>query len=96
MVEHHIDTVNGITYYDQSQVKLPSRSDLDDLDFLVMNDHARVAEIAAHSELQEKMAYGPREIDLIIDFLNALPDPASVDNRDDVPASVPSRLSLAE
>ena len=96
VVEHHIDTVNGLTYYDQSQAKLPSRSDLDDLDFLVMNNPAQVAEIAAHSELQEKMAYRPREIDLIIDFLNALTDPSSVDNRDDVPASVPSGLSLAE
>ena len=31
-----------------------------------------------------------------IEFLDALTDPARVDNRDDVPASVPSGLTLAE
>jgi len=96
VVEHHIDTVKGISNYDQSQAKLPSRSDLDELDFIVMNDPARVAEIAAHTELPDAMEYSPRDVDRIIDFLNALTDPGSVDNRDDVPASVPSGLTLAE
>jgi cytochrome c peroxidase len=95
-VEHHVDTVNAVTNYDQSQAKLPSRPDLDALDFIVMDDPSRVAEIAAHSELQDTMRYGPKDIDLIIDFLNALTDPNSVDNRDDVPARVPSGLTLAE
>jgi cytochrome c peroxidase len=95
VVEHHIDTVNGITNYDQGQAKLPSRPDLDALDFIVMDDPARVAEIADHTELPI-MEYKPKDIDLIIDFLNALTDPGSVDNRDDVPASVPSGLTLAE
>lgn len=95
VVEHHIDTVNGITNYDQSQAKLPSRPDLDALDFIVMDDPARVATIAAHTELPA-MDYKPKDVDRIIDFLNALTDPSSVDNRDDVPASVPSGLTLAE
>lgn len=95
MVEHHIDTVNGITHYDQNQAKLPSRTDLDALDFIVMDDPARVAEIAAYTELP-KMKYSPKDVDRIIDFLNALTDPASVDNRDDVPMRVPSGLTLAE
>ncbi len=95
MVEHHINTVKGINNYDQLQAKLPSRADLDALDFIVMNDPARVAEIATHTELHG-MSYSPKEVDRIIDFLNALTDPSSVDNRDDVPASVPSGLTLAE
>ena len=96
VVEHHIDTVKGITYYDQSQAKLPSRPDLDAEDFIVMDDPTRVAEIAAHTELPDAMEYSPRDVDRIIDFLNALTDPSSVDNRDDVPARVPSGLTLAE
>ena len=95
MVEHHIDTVKGITNYDQSQAKLPSRPDLDVLDFIVMDDPARVAEIAAYTELP-KMKYSPKDVDRIIDFMNALTDPSSIDNRDDVPANVPSGLTLAE
>ncbi len=96
IVEHHIDTVKGINNYDQSQAKLPSRPDLDALDFIVMDDPARIAEIAAHTELPDAMAYRPRDVDRIIDFLNALTDPSSVDNRDDVPMRVPSGLTLAE
>ena len=61
-----------------------------------MNDTARVAEIAAHSELQEPLDYSPSEIDLLIEFLNALTDPDSVDNRDDVPTTVPSGLPVAD
>ena len=96
IVEHHIDTVKGINNYDQSQAKLPSRPNLDALDFIVMDDPARVAEIAAHTELPDAMAYESGDVDRIIDFLNALTDPGSVDNRDDVPARVPSGLTLAE
>ena len=95
VVEHHIDTVNGITHYDQDQAKLPSRPDLDALDFIVMDDPARVTAIADQTELPT-MEYKAKDIDRIIDFLNALTDPGSVDNRDDVPASVPSGLTLAE
>jgi len=95
MVQHHINTVKGINNYDWLQVKLPSRADLDALDFIVMNDPARVAEIAAHTELHG-MSYSSKDVDRIIDFLNALTDPSSVDNRDDEPASVPSGLTLAE
>ena len=95
VVEHHIDTVKGISNYDQNQAKLPSRPDLDALDFIVMDDPDRVANIAAYSELPP-MGYKPKDVDRIIDFLNALTDPNSVDNRDDVPARVPSGLTLAE
>jgi cytochrome c peroxidase len=96
VVEHHIDTEKGINNYDQSQAKFPSRPDLDAEDFIVMDDPDRVAEIAAHTELPDAMEYSPRDVDRIIDFLNALTDPSSIDNRDDVPASVPSGLTLAE
>jgi hypothetical protein len=36
------------------------------------------------------------DVDRIIDFLHALTDPASIDLRNDTPASVPSGLTLAE
>ena len=96
VVEHHIDTIKGVSNYDQSQAKLPSRSDLDALDFVVMNDPSRVAEIAARTELPAPMKYNRRDVDRIIDFLHALTDPSSIDNRDDVPVRVPSGLTLAE
>lgn len=96
VVEHHIDSFNGISNYDQSQAWLPSREELDAQDFIVMNDKPRAGEIAASTELPDGMAYSPGDIDQIIDFLNALTDPSSVDNRDDVPTRVPSGLALAD
>jgi cytochrome c peroxidase len=96
IVEHHLDTVKGISYYDKSQAKLPSRPDLNAVEFVLLGDPTPVAEIAAHTELPDSMAYSPRDVDQIIDFLNALTDPSSIDNRDDVPARVHSGLTLAE
>ncbi|MDH5445158.1 MAG: cytochrome-c peroxidase [Gammaproteobacteria bacterium] len=95
VVEHHMNTVKGISNYDQSQAVLPSRGDLDQHDFVLMNDASRVAEIAAYSELQP-MNYNHYEIEKIIDFLYALTDRGSVDMRDDLPKRVPSGLTLAE
>jgi cytochrome c peroxidase len=40
--------------------------------------------------------YSDEDVDRIIDFLHALTDPASIDLRNDTPASVPSGLTLAE
>ncbi|MCK4586360.1 MAG: cytochrome-c peroxidase, partial [Gammaproteobacteria bacterium] len=93
VVEHKLDTVNALHNYDQGQAVLPSRADLDSLDFITMNDPDRVDFIALHNELQP-MTYSEEDVDRIIDFLNALTDPGSVDLRKDVPASVPSGLPL--
>ncbi len=95
VVEHHIDTISALYNYDQSQAVLPSRDDLDALDFITMNDPERVDFIAAHNELPP-MAYSDEDVDRIIDFLNALTDPSSIDLRSDVPKRVPSGLPLAE
>lgn len=95
VVEHHVDPVDRLWNYDQSQAKLPSHPDLEALDFVVMNDLSRVAEIASRSELS-RMEYSDRDIDRILDFLHALTDPSSLDNRDDLPAIVPSGLPLAD
>jgi len=95
VVEHHLDTVNSLYNYDQSQVVLISREDLDSQDFITMNDPERVEFIASHNELSP-MQYSEKDVDRIIDFLNALTDPSSIDLRSDVLGSVPSGLPLIE
>jgi len=100
VVEHHIDAVidpvNTLESYEQGQAVLPSRPDLDDLDFMVMNDHDSMEAIAEAAYDMPMMNYSDNDIDRIIDFLHALTDPASIDLRNDTPASVPSGLTLAE
>lgn len=95
VVEHHMDTVRAIKSYDQSQAVLPSREDLDRLDFIVMDDNRRVKDIADYSELSP-FTYNDTDIDRIIDFLNALTDPGSIDLRNDTPMTVPSGIPVAE
>ncbi len=95
VVEHHIDAVNALNNYDQSQAVLPSRPDLDALDFITMDDQERVDFIAAHNELP-LLGYSDEDVDRIIDFLNALTDPSSIDLRSDLPRSVPSGLPMVE
>ena len=95
MVDHNIDPVNSLHQYDPSQAVMPSRPDLDELDFQVLNDSAAMTAIGDACEL-ESVALSENQIGLLMDFLHALTDPSSVDLRVDVPSSVPSGLTLAE
>jgi cytochrome c peroxidase len=95
VVEHNLDPVNSLQQYDPSQTVMPSRPDLDAVDFEVLNDSTVMTAIADACEL-EAVTLSENQIDQLIDFLDALTDPASVDLRVDVPSSVPSGLTLAE
>jgi cytochrome c peroxidase len=95
VVRHHLDPVASLNNYDQSQATLPPRADLDAADFIVMNDPARVAAIAAANELAP-VSLKDSEVDALVAFLHALTDPAALDMRRDVPMAVPSGLPLAE
>ncbi len=95
MVRHHLDAVSSLQAYDRTQVRMPSRSDLDAADFLAMDDIAVVTAIAAANELPAT-ALSERQIGDLIDFLHALTDPAMLDLRKDVPRELPSGLPLAD
>jgi cytochrome c peroxidase len=96
VVEHHLDAVNSLYAYNSNrQAILPTHPTLDAENYAAMDDPAIVDYIAAHNELAP-FAYTPRQVDLIIDFLHALTDPASLDLRgdQDVVNGVPSELPL--
>ncbi len=95
VIRHHLNPVKSLENYDTSQAVLPSRPDLDSLDFVVQNDPTRVAAIAASNELAPVRLKKKHVADLI-QFLHALTDPAAVDLRRDTPKQVPSGLPLAE
>ncbi len=93
MVRHHLDSIFSIKNYDQKQVSLPSRKDLDRIDFLVQNSPELVEQIANASELSE-IQLSDNQFQNLIAFLHALTDPNSIDLRKTVPKKVPSRLRL--
>ena len=95
VVRHHLDPVAALDSYDPSQVRLPSRIDLDARDSLAMSDPAVLMAIASANELSP-VDLSEREIKHLMDFLHSLTDPAMLDLRDDVPRSVPSGLPLAD
>ncbi len=95
VVRHHLDVVTSLYGFDRSQVRLPSRADLDSLDFAALDDPNVMQAVAGAAELPP-MHLTDAEVSLLIDFLHALTDPAMVDLRRDVPRSVPSGLPLAE
>lgn len=95
VVRHHLDPVNSLHHYDQSQARLPSRDDLDALDFIVMDNDDNRNAIAAANELSPT-SLSEQEFNDLMAFLNALTDPAALDIRHNVPGSVPSGLTLAE
>ncbi|MCK4833734.1 MAG: cytochrome-c peroxidase, partial [Gammaproteobacteria bacterium] len=95
-VEHHVDSVNSLYDYNSNrQAVLPTHPTLDAENYAAMDDPDRVDFIAAHNELAP-MDYSEEDVDRIMDFLNALTDPASIDLRrdQDVVNGVPSGLPL--
>lgn len=95
VVRHHLDSVASLTSYDKHQALLPSRADLDALDYIAHDDAGRRDAIADANELVA-VDLSESEIDDLLDFLHALTDPGSIDLRNDVPKTVPSGLTLAE
>ena len=96
VVEHHVDTVNSLYNYNSNrQAVLPTHPDLDADNYAAMDDPDRVAYIASFNELAP-MSYSEKDVDRIMDFLNALTDPRSLDLRSDqdVVTGVPSGLPL--
>jgi cytochrome c peroxidase len=95
VVLHHLDPVGSLESYDPASAMLPSRADLDVHDFVVQSDPARRAAIGAANELKP-VSLSKREIQQLLEFLQALTDPASIDLRGDVPARVPSGAPIAD
>ncbi|NNF43874.1 MAG: cytochrome-c peroxidase [Phycisphaerales bacterium] len=93
VVRQLLDPVVALQNYDTSQAVLPSRSDLDAVDFSVQGDARRVGGIARACEL-EPIALSEEEIAELVDFLHALTDPSSLDLRWTTPMEVPSGLPV--
>jgi len=95
VVRHHLNPVQSLEDYDTAGAVLPSRPDLDAIDFVVQNDPVRIAQMAASNELAP-VRLKDRQVAQLIEFLHALTDPAALDLRGDVPKQVPSGLPLAQ
>ena len=95
VIRHHLSPVDSLFNYDISQARIPSRMDLDAIDFEVMADGWRLEQIAQRNELAS-VDLDEEEIAELISFLHALTDNTFVDDRRNVPNSVPSGLTLAE
>ena len=96
-VLHHLDPAASLAGYDPQQATLPSRPDLDALDFALLSDPLRIRAILARSELRPlRRGLSERDLADLLAFLHALTDPASLDLRGDIPPAVPSGLPLAD
>jgi cytochrome c peroxidase len=95
MVKHHLQPYTSLENYDTTQARLPSRPDLDAIDFEVHTDGMSRSSLKAAIEIQP-VTLSNEELDYLMAFLNALTDPASLDMRSTVPNRVPSGLPLAE
>jgi cytochrome c peroxidase len=85
-MRHHLDPITALATYDSSQAVLPSRQDLDALDFVVQNDDQRLIEIANRNQISPR-SLSKKEISDLLSFLESLTDPSSIDLRKEVPCS---------
>ncbi|WP_305907823.1 cytochrome c peroxidase [Methylomarinum sp. Ch1-1] len=95
MIQHHLHPEESLDNYDISQARLPPRADLDEIDRLVYDDMMSREELKASIEIQP-LDLSEEDVTYLIDFLNALTDPASLDTRATVPYRVPSGLPIAD
>ncbi len=93
VIKHHLNPVEALENYDQSQVILPYRRDLSALDFAVMNDEYSRNSLLSNLDI-ENISLTEEEIDRLMDFMDAVTDRKSIDLRTDVPAKVPSGLPV--
>ena len=95
VVRHHLDPVDSFNNYDTSQLVLPPNPNPAINDFTEFNNaNQRAARIAANELAPVELT--DAEVAQLIDFLNALTDPASLDLRHWMPKSLPSGLLLAD
>ncbi len=95
VIRHHLHPRYNLDNYDISQARLPPRDDLNEIDGIIHNDDISRAELKASIEIQP-VNLTDEEIGYLLDFLNALTDPASLDMRSTVPYRVPSGLPVAD
>lgn len=95
VIDHHLDPVASLESYDTRQAVMPSRADLDAIDFAVHLDTARREAIAETNELSPSLLDDAEKARLLA-FLHALTSERSLDLRRDVPRRVPSGLPIAD
>jgi cytochrome c peroxidase len=93
VIRHHLNPVQALNTYDTKQAVLPSRPDLDALDFIAQSDPSRRSQIAAGVELKP-VVLSARDVKSLVEFLKALTDPNSRNLQSVYPDLVPSGLPL--
>ena len=95
VIRHHLDPAVAFVNWDRSQVRVPSRADLDAIDYTVMDDANRSQPIMLANELAP-MELTDEEVADLVSFMHALTDPDMIDLRRVIPASVPSGLPVGD
>jgi len=95
MVRHHLNPIESLNNYDMSQAVMPSREDLDMIDFVVHTDMSRRQAIIDAIDI-EPVNLTDEEISDLMVFLYALTDVNCIDLRKDAVNRVPSGLSVAD
>jgi cytochrome c peroxidase len=97
VVRHHLDPVASLNAYDTSQLLLPPliapAASIDD--FAEHNNLGNRAKRAAANELLP-VSLTEQQLSQLLDFLRALTDPSSIDQRRLIPREVPSGLPVPD
>ena len=91
VVRHHLDPVASLMAYDPAMAVFPDLPGADDL--RIVSDEAELNAIAAANEL-EPIELTDTDVADILEFLNALTDPFSLQGALGVPKTVPSGLPI--
>lgn len=99
VIRHHLDPVKSLQNYDRSQFTVPSRPDLDDLDFTLFDEPGQpaISDIAAANELNaDPMDLTDGEVLELVAFMSALSDWSNSSALTEIPETVPSGLPVED
>lgn len=95
IVEHHLDPIDSFENYNTNRFNAPSRSDLDELDFLAYDDPVLRQTIIDANDL-EPTTLTRKELNDLLEFLRALTDWNGLNMEWMIPETVPSGLPVRD
>jgi cytochrome c peroxidase len=96
VILHHVQPDRALSKYDDAQLRLPSRSDLDRIDRMTFFSPTLRHRAFRRNELPRGVELSDRDVQDLVSFLHALTDPRSTRLGHWVPATVPSGLPVAD
>lgn len=93
IIRHHLDPIASLEKWDRVQLIMPASTRFAATDFAIWEDTREMARLKSNLDIEPR-TLSDGEVGNLVEFLNALTDPASIKGRLGKPETVPSGLPI--